>query len=347
MYSGFKMNDSLVSRSWREAVFYAYQLKDMFDIDSRRLINSADDLRQADDFLRRYISSFSAESIRKALAITSQRSAGDDLKAGLISFLQKTFDEKEQLNNDDFKWIKDDPRICAFCYYFLKRSSLRAPREEDSDDLKWERYALESEAERKDLIAILNRENSLTLYGIHTRVTKPHSHKDRFKIIKAAFASGEIDLPGQQYIMGLLSDAWTKSLNEETNKKFSKWINGKDSQKVIWLCDYVKKQSTMFYLPWDPVNDEERYLALQAEFDYEFLLQPVKYESLFIKARLAWNQVTARNKKNGPKSRGISMSERTSKRLDWLVTQKDEKINAVIKELIDKEFELLNGPERL
>ncbi|WP_259397835.1 hypothetical protein [Vibrio sp. SG41-7] len=41
------------------------------------------------------------------------------------------------------------------------------------------------------------------------------------------------------------------------------------------------------------------------------------------------------------------MIERTSKRLDWLAEHKGEKINAVIKELIDKEFEQLNGPEKL
>ncbi|WP_028867882.1 hypothetical protein [Psychromonas arctica] len=341
------MNDFLVSRSWREAVFYAYQLKNMFDIDSKELISSAVDLIQADDFLRRDISSFSPESIKKALASASHKSAGNDLKAELISFLQKTFNEKEQLKNDDFKWIKDDSRICAFCYYFLKTSSLHTPRKEDSEVLKWKRYALKTETERKDLKAILKRENSLNLFEIHTRVIMPHSHNDRFKIIESTFLYGEIDLSGQQYIMNLLKEAWTTSLQEETNKKFSKWLNGKDNKKVEWLCEYQKKQDNMFYLPWEPINDEERYLALQAEFDYEFLQDPKERKYLFMQARLAWNQVTARSKKNGPKSRGISMLDRTSKRLDWLAEHKGEKINAVIKELIDKEFEQLNGPEKL
>ncbi|RJG50577.1 hypothetical protein [Motilimonas pumila] len=341
------MNDSLVSRSWREAVFYAYQLKDMFDIDSKYLIDRADSLEKADDFLLQDITSFSTESIQKALASMGQKTTGNDLKAELISFLQKTFNEKEQLNNDDFKWIKDDPRICAFCYYFLKRHTLHSPREEDIENLKRDRYALKTKAERKDLRAILKRKNSLKLFEIHTRITMPHSHKDRFKIIQSAFLCGEIELSGQQYIMNLLKEAWTKSLQEETNKKFSKWLNGKDNNKVEWLCDYAKKQDRMFYLLWDPINDEEHYLALKAEFDYAFLQQPEKYESLFIKARLAWNQMTARNKKDGPKSRGISMSKLTSKRLDWLVAHKNEKITTVIKELIDKEFEQLKGPKDL
>lgn len=341
------MNDSLVSSSWREAVFYAYQLKDMFDIDSRELINSAGDLREADNFLRRNISSFSAESISKALASASHKSAGNDLEAELISFLQKTFNEQEQLKSDDFKWIKNNPRICAFCYCFLKRHTLYRPREEDNKNLKWNRYALESEVKRTDLRALLERKNSIILFEIHSRTLKPNSHKDRFKIIKSAFLNSEIRLNRQQYIMNLLSEAWTTSLEEETNKKFSKWLNAKDHQKVIWLCDYVKKQDDMFYLPWDPINDEERFLALQVEFDYEFLRAPKENKYLFMQARLAWNQMTARNKKNGPKSRGISMNERTSKRLDWLVTHKDEKINAVIKELIDKEFELSGGPSKL
>ncbi|WP_439147276.1 hypothetical protein, partial [Vibrio sp.] len=324
------MNDSLVSRSWREAVFYAYQLKDMFDIDSKYLIDRADSLEKADDFLLQDITSFSAESISKALASASHKSAGDDLKAELISFLQKTFNEQEQLNNDDFKWIKGDPRICSFCYYFLKRSSLHAPREEDNEGLKWERYALKTKVERKDLRAILEGKNSLRLFEIYTRVMMPHSHKDRFEIIESAFHCGEIELSGQQYIMNLLKEAWTTSLQEETNKKFSKWLNGKDHKKVEWFCDYIAKQDNMFYLPWKPGDDEEHYLALKAEFDYVFLEDPKESKYLFMQARLAWNQMTARNKKNGPKSRGISMIERTSKRLDWLAEHKGEKINAVI-----------------
>ncbi|MEZ9652339.1 hypothetical protein BCU32_016820 [Vibrio lentus] len=341
------MNDSLVSSSWREAVFYAYQLKDMFDIDSRELINSADDLRQADNFLRRDISSFSAESISKALASASHKSAGDDLKAELISFLQKTFNEQEQLKNDDFKWIKDDFRICAFCYYFLKRHTLHSPREEDIENLKRDRYALQHQADRSSLNDILDRKNSMRLFKSNTREIEPNSHRDRFQIVKSAFLYCEIELSGQQYIMSLLSEAWTKSLKEETNKKFSKWLNGKDHKKVEWLCDYVEKQDKYFRLPWDPATNEEHYLAIQAEFDYAFLEDPKENKYLFTQARLAWNQMTARNKKNGPKSRGISMIERTSKRLDWLAEHKGEKINAVIKELIDKEFEQLNGPEKL
>ncbi|PMG67311.1 MULTISPECIES: hypothetical protein [Vibrio] len=341
------MNDFLVSRSWREAVFYADILREMFNLDSTHLIKQADTLEKADVFLLHGISSNSTEIIQKALASMGQKSTGDDLKAELISFLQKTFNDKGQLKNDDFKWIKDDPRICAFCYYFLKRSSLHAPREEDNEGFKWERYALKSEAERKDLRAILTRENSLKLFRIHTRLITPHSHKDRFEIIESAFHCGEIELSGQQYIMNLLKEAWTTSLQEETNKKFSKWLNGKDHKKVEWFCDYIAKQDNMFYLPWKPGDDEEHYLALKAEFDYVFLEDPKESKYLFMQARLAWNQMTARNKKNGPKSRGISMIERTSKRLDWLAEHKGEKINAVIKELIDKEFEQLNGPEKL
>ncbi|MFI3246556.1 MAG: hypothetical protein R3Y10_08755 [Ferrimonas sp.] len=340
------MNDSLASRSWREAIFYAYQLKDMFNIDSDELISSADDSRQADDFLRREISSFSTESIQKALTSMGQKSTGDDLKADLISFLQKTFNE-QQLNSDDFKWIKNEPRICAFCYYFIKRHTLHSPREEDIENLKRDRYALQHQADRNVLNDILDRKNSMRLFKSNTRGIEPNSHRDRFQIVKSAFLYSEIELSGQQYIMSLLSEAWTKSLKEETNKKFSKWLNGKDHKKVEWLCDYVKKQDKYFYLPWDPTTNEERYLALQAEFDYEFLEDPGECKCLFIQARLAWNQVTARNKTNGPKSRGISMIERTSKRLDWLAEHKGEKINAVIKGLIDKEFEQLNGPEKL
>jgi hypothetical protein len=168
----------------------------MFDIDSKYLIDRADSLEKADDSLLQDITSFSTESIQKALASMGQKTTGNDLKAELISFLKKTFNEQEQLNNDDLKWIKGDPRICAFCYYFLKRHTLHSPREEDIENLKRDGYALKSKAERKDLRAILRRDNSLKLFEIHTRTMMPHSHKDRFKIIESAFLYGEIELKG-------------------------------------------------------------------------------------------------------------------------------------------------------
>lgn len=339
------MNDVLVSKSWREAIFYAYSLKDMFDVDSSSLIRTAEDLKQADYFLLRDISSFSTESIRKSLVNVSQKLAENDLKAELISFLQKSFNEKEQLNNDAFEWIKNDKRICSFCYYFLIKNSRHGPKEEGVD-LKSNRNALEQRPGRSVLNSLLDRQNSIRLFKIHDRAVVVNSHKDRFKIIKFAFLNSEIALDEQQYIMSILSEAWVKSLHEVTNIKFSKWLNGKNHQKVTWFCDYIKKQESMFYLPWEPINDEELYLALQAEFDYSFLSVPKENKYLFTQARLAWNQVTARNKKNGSKSRGISMSGRTSKRLDWLAAHKDEKINVVIKKLIDKEFESLDGPEK-
>jgi hypothetical protein len=341
------MNNSLVSRSWREAVFYADTLREMFNLDSAHLIKRADTLEKADVFLLNGISTFSAESIGKILASTSQKSANNDLKAELILFLQKSFNEKEQLNSDDFEWIKSDKKICAFCYYFLKTHTLYKQDKDSNYDLKWDRYAFQHKVERDVLNSILDRKISMRLFKTNNRGIEPNSHKNRFKIVKSTFLNSEIELSGQKYIMRLLSEAWTKSLQEETNIKFSKWLNAKDHQKVTWLCDYAKKQDDMFYLPWDPINEEERYLALQAEFDYAFLQEPKDNKYLFMQARLAWNQVTARNKKNGPKSRGISMLERTSKRLDWLAEHKGEKINAVIKEIVDKEFEQLNGPEKI
>ncbi len=342
-----KMKDYLVSKSWREAVFYAYQLKYMFDIDSKSLIDKAYDLREADDFLHQEISRFRPEEIKKALRNSHSNLYDNDFKSELFSSLKKSFDEEEQLTNDNFEWIKNDNRICAFCYYFLKTHTLHRRDKDGNDDLKRDRYALQSQEKRKNLNSILDRNNSIRLFEIHDRKLEHNSHKERLKIIKSAFLYGEIELEGQQYIMSLLLEAWTKSLKEETNIKLYKWLNGKNNQQVTWLCDYIKKQDSMFYLPWDPINEEERYIALQAELDYVFIKNPRENKYLFIQARLAWNQMTARNKKNGPKSRGISMSERTSKRLNWLTAHKDEKINAVIKELIDNEFEFLGGPSKL
>ncbi|MCE2573917.1 hypothetical protein [Motilimonas eburnea] len=95
------------------------------------------------------------------------------------------------------------------------------------------------------------------------------------------------------------------------------------------------------------MSDSEKYLAIQSYFDYQFLFHPTETQLLFLKLRPAWNQREFQSKNNGIKSRGISMSERTTKRLNWLAKSKDQKINTTIKELIDQEFEFLGGPSKL
>ncbi|WP_028866963.1 hypothetical protein [Psychromonas arctica] len=338
------MSNSLESKSWREAVFYANNLREMFGINSNSLINQAKDLTGADSFLHQDISDFTPERIRKCLAGTIQKPDDNDLKAVLISLLKKSFHEKEQLTNDAFEWIKNDRRICAFCYHFLKENSPYSRAKEEDYDPKGNREPLQNQEERGGLNSILNGKNAMRLFDIRPRNKMPNSHQERLEIIKCAFWEGEVSMSGQQYIMSLLSEAWVKSFKEKTNIKLFRWLDGNDKQKVEWLHNYMEKQIKRLRLPWEAINDEERYFALQADFDYQFLKNPVGTESLFLKARLAWNQMTARNKENGPKSRGISMSKRTSERLDWLANNKDQKINSLIKDLIDNEFERLRGP---
>jgi len=344
----------LTSKSWREAYFYTNRLSDLFLSYPKGEIHDINNLSKVDLEMKHFIDYLSDEEIGEALQVPQSSNAFDTLKPELITRLREDFDREDQLPNEAFDWLKKNHRACAFSYHFFKINTAHKSTTQNLDNrknlnnLKQNRQALVREQNGLNLSAMLNERALMRLFNIHDSASLPNSHKQRFEIIKQAFETGEVSIDGQQYLMRLLSEAWSTTLKNKSNVQFSRWLVSKDSYQVEWLSNYVEQQCDKYYFPWETIGEEESHKALQAYFDYQFLLSPKDTENLFTyKIRPAWNQRKHQNKPNGTKSRGVSMTQRTRDRLDWLVKEKDIKINAVIKDLIDQEFEALGGPSKL
>lgn len=347
-----KNTDKLITKSWREAYFYTSRLSELFLSYPKGTIHKMNDLSKVNLEMKHFIDYLSDEEAGQALQKTPSTNPFDTIQSDLIAHLKEAFDREDQLSNDVFDWLKKNHRACAFSYHFLKNNNhyKRTDKREERaylNDLKENRQALIGTTHNTNLNGILNQNYPMRLFNIHENNLLPTSHKQRFEIIRDAFTFGEIAIDGQQYLMRLISEAWSIALKNKSNVRFSRWLVSKDTYQVEWLSNYIEQQFDKYYLPWEAVGDEESHSALQAYFDYQFLLSPKDTENLFVyKIRPAWNQRKHQNKPNGTKSRGVSMTERTRNRLDWLVKEKDMKINAIIKELVDQEYEALNGSSK-
>lgn len=340
----------LYSHSWREALFYAIKLDKMFSMSTYDIVKNAKDLADADEALNYEIRRLPADKIQSMLSI--KPNLFDGIAPSLIEQLRQNFDDA-QLPDDAFEWIEKDLRICAFCYHFLVKKSGEIDEYNINDK---DKKPLRIRDTRSPLVLtnryvtieqFLNANDCFRVPYIRSINVTTDNHIQRLSGIKTAFRHSEVDSIGQHEILRLLSEAWKMVFNDQRSMDFKKWFDAKDTTQIEWLNSYMKKKFTHFHLPWEPASDEEIYFALQADFDYQFLINPTLTEALFSKARLAWNQRKFQNKNCGTKSRAISMSERTNKRLDWLAKHQDKKINATIKALIDSEFEHLGGPSKL
>lgn len=334
------------SRSWREAEFYLSNFTN-------------DEISWMNEISRCNIKEqpiIKIDELMRECLVNKEREGrleGVIFLDGVSLFIKKakdTFETKYQLIDESFQWLKKEKRACAFCFNLLNSEGLSYFSNVITDELNSHEPFLHRKGtiERSfytHSIKNLNRIINIPLNNLMENVSI-HDHESRFDLIVTSFKYCEVDLEGQLQIMKFLSNSWADTLENENTVKLYKWFDNNDLQ-VEWLFQYLRKQIYSFALPWKTINNEELYIALQAYFDYQFLVDPLKTESLFLKIRPAWNQRKHQNKNEGTKSRGISMTERTNKRLDWLASHNDKKINVLIKELIDKEFTLTGGPSKL
>ncbi|ORT49516.1 hypothetical protein ST37_14060 [Vibrio sp. qd031] len=338
--------------SWREGFFYARELDGLLRLGCVVELNHIRNLREAEDYLSGILFNMPQTEASEVVNNLGIKTNLFDDKYPLATHLKSKFSEKHQLPNDAYLLMEGNLTFCAFCYQFLYFNSSHIGDEiKDNEgkvlDPKHSRQPLIKTNTFPRLPTFLENRDLIRIPSIVKRTLTPNTISDLINCIKTAFNESEIDIIGQKYILDLLADAWKKTSRSEYCKKFNKWLNIEDTNQISWLQEYFIKKSPDRALPWEPTNINDYYYIQHAEFHYHYLIKFTSAKLFFQEARSAWNQRKFQNKNKGTKSRSISMSERTNKRLNWLAENKDQKINAVIKELIDLEFEHLGGPSKL
>lgn len=325
--------------SWREALFIASELNDLFYMNIYDDVKESRSIEHATDDIYNAIEVIKLDDISSKTNIKVNKF--DGVASSIIKYLKNEFTDKQQLPKDEFEWIKNDPKTCAFINHFLYINSGEIyDYKSDSIRIKDTQLPLVYSKYPLSLHRFLNSRDRIRLPYIRKRQALFGNHLERFNAIVTAFKYSEINLDGQIYILKLLKEAVAEIFSNKENATFKNWLNFEDEKQIDWLVSYLKKQDSL-RMPWKPINIKEKYLAVIADFDYQFLINPKQTGLIFNKVRQAWNQRKFQNKTDGTKSRSISMTKRTRERLDSLAKEKDIKINAVIKELIDKEYEAL------
>jgi hypothetical protein len=267
-----------------------------------------------------------------------------DDKHPLVTHLKSKFSEDHQLSDDDYQWMEDNPKSCAFCYQFLYLNSCRY----DDKITDIEGIVLDPKHSRQPLIKtntfprlpdFLENRDRIRIPSIIKRQLTPNTISDLIKCIKTAFKESEVDLAGQKYILTLVADAWKEALKTDECSSFSKWFDIDTPEQTSWFKEYHAKKYPNIQLSWDSVNEQDYFYILYAEYCYLCLIDLTFAKLLLKEARNGWSQRKFQSKNKGTRSRSISMSDRTNKRLDLLAKKKDQKINALIKELIDREYD--------
>jgi hypothetical protein len=341
--------------SWREGFFYARELDRLLGSGCIEELNHIHNLRDAKSYLSDILFNVSYAKAAEVLKKLGKKTNPFDDRYPLTTYLKNKFSNEQQLPDSAYQWIEDNQRACAFCYHFLQKRAgefnFRGFKLEGENGYrvtpKDSRSALTNTNQKPNYHEFIKSHNLIRTPHIFSRECLNDNHSERLTSIKLALKNSEVSLENQKYLILLLRDAWKEVLSNSSIEKFHRWLTEDSLLKSKYINNYFTNKYDHFTLPWKPVDDSEEFTAIHAHFDYYFLINHDITEARFHQARSAWNQRKFQNKNKGNKSRSISMSERTNKRLDWLVKNKDQKINVVIKELIDQEFKFLGGPSNL
>ncbi|MCW8346553.1 hypothetical protein MD535_11125 [Vibrio sp. ZSDZ65] len=341
--------------SWREGLFYAHELDLLLGSHCGEELNRIRNLREAEDYLRDILFNVTYAKAEEVLKKLGKDTNQFDDRHPLTTHLKSKFSDEEQLPDSAYQWIEDNQRACAFSYHFLQKMAgefnFRGFILEGANGYrvtpKDSRSALTNTNRKPNYHEFIKSHNLIRTPHVFSRESLNDNHSERLTSIKLALKNSEVSLENQKYLISLLRDAWKEVLSNSSIEKFHRWLTEDSCLKSKYINKYFTNKYNNFTLSWKPVDDSEEFTAIHAHFDYYFLINHDITEARFHQARSAWNQRKFQNKNKGTKSRSISMSERTNKRLDWLAKNKDEKINAVIKKLIDLEFEHSGGPSKL
>ncbi|WP_334018307.1 hypothetical protein [Alteromonas sp. S015] len=254
--------------------------------------------------------------------VLSQKSPG---KMQTQESLQTLLKEAEEyiLPYDDFAWIKTDERACYFVWMKIVYCSY------NSGPLHPIRFYNSNEP-----IAFRYIELGLNL--------SPSSHDARVELIIKFFDYVKQPLNWQKQLLEYLGHEWGKIYS--ARKPFP-WLNKSDEIQCRWSWEYFHKHQVCERTDigsLNPTGNHELYLAILAAYDS----WDAHYDSkrLFLSDfNKAWNQKKLRDNRKGKKACNMILREEVKLKLDRLAAKKGMKLNELVEELIEKEYDEISS----
>lgn len=311
-------NQPLNAHSFRECNFYINYLNDSIKNSDFLSVKEFDTVQECIDELRQELS--------------YQEKKGS-ISSGQIKKMQADF-QKHQLSSDDLLWLyESDERFCNWVWCYLREKS-------KSFDRVCYRDRLRNKKLRTKILPDLDLDICIGFDGLSHDAFKRVSNNmtARKRDIVESFKTSELDISQQQKVVETLLSTW-EHVSEDT--RVLTWLESDQPTKSNWLWDYLKETGYRLQSKvWNVSNELDKKAAITAIFD--MLYHNPDRKSLVIgKMKRAWSQKKFREKTSGKRPYSVSMTDRTKKRLTWLVDQDDSNISDVIKNLIDERYEKL------
>ncbi len=223
--------------------------------------------------------------------------------------------DKYILPDDEFDWVKKDKRICFWLW-------LKVRDEKDIDTF----YMGLSKPIRKT-------------YDSFNINDTPLNTKERYNLITSFFDNLNIDV---KTIREYLSKSKKEVIDIINNKINFNWLKIDNKEQCDWALRYIRNKDPIIFNKYITSTEcpEEIYLSVIASFD-SWQTSAAEKELFLIKIKKAWSQKKYRDEISDKKLLNTYISQDAKRKLDRLTKGSKKKINEVIEDLINKEYEKL------
>jgi len=239
-------------------------------------------------------------------------------------YLAKMFHHKDSLilPETELRWLKDDEVSCYWLWLILNE-------EYNHFNIGFDINFIHLNAVKK-VCKYINHDPS------------PSDSKGRYTNILGAFDSWCILLDAKLNLIQQLKKLWI--VNQEKVKKLG-WIKKDNQVQSLFVLEYMLEYQSMFRLKnlnLSLTTHKERYLAINAFYYYWEVVPELKVLFSML-AQKSWHQKTYRDRKQKKEMKAINtfISKESKEKMDFILTEKNMKINELIEMLVGVEFELI------
>ena len=220
------------------------------------------------------------------------------------------------IQRNEFNWIKENDRYCYWAWINIRSV-----------------FNVRGEPEFHG--PMLN----LPLYERMIIDRKPSSTNERYNAIISFFDQLDKNIDTKRNYLSYLKESlgsmsyYLKSFN---------WLNENDDEQCNWAFRYITTGNTNIFNPYiitSTLSTKEIYLTIITSFD-TWYSSPAEKELFLIKIKKAWSQKKYRDETLKKKLLNTYISHDAKNKLDKLTKGSRRKINEVIEELINKEYEI-------
>ncbi len=230
------------------------------------------------------------------------------------------------LPDNELDWLKNSERACYFVWVTISKSQFFS-------------------APNSPVFLPSGMHPEGTLYATsYTQLNLkngPSNSDERFKEVVNYFDRVTQPLDWQRVLVAHLKSQWGIIFN--SRKPFS-WLRKDDEDQIRWAWEYLGKLSLGTSKPsvfgFYPPSIGEMYLAIYAAFDTWGESYETKRHFL-IDFNKAWQQKKHRDSRIGKKVCNLVLRDEVKDKLDQLAKQRGKKLNQLVEELIENEYDKL------